>query len=166
MMDRLAKRLREIGIAYRGEFALSSGEKSTYYLDIRKAYGIPDALRMISEDLWKIIDKDVNCIATQGYGGISPASIIAVEHNLYLTLVRSEQKAYGLANIIEGYKPAKRDRVAIIDDVLTTGGSLRKIIREIELTGASILGCYVVVKRGEADLVYPLKWLLTADQLL
>ena len=56
--------------------------------------------------------------------------------------------------------------VVLVDDVFTTGGSLRKMIEVIRSTGAEILGCYVVVKRGEGELEVPLHYLFVAEDLL
>lgn len=165
-MNELVKRLHELNVVKRGDFSLSSGGKTDYYIDLRKAYGDPNARRMIKERLWNLMPEGITCIAGQGYGGITPASIIAEEHGLYLTLVRDARKDYGMTNIIEGYMPIVDDRVVIVDDLLTTGGTLRRVIENIQPTGAQILGCYVVIKRGEAELNYPVKWLLTAEQLL
>ncbi|MBI2547654.1 MAG: hypothetical protein HYW23_04420 [Candidatus Aenigmarchaeota archaeon] len=166
MMERLTRRLHEIGVVHKGKFKLSSGNISDYYIDLREAYGYPDTRKMIVEELWKLMDKDVTCVAAMGYGGISPATILAHDHNLNLTLVRRKPKDYSRMTSVDGYIPNENDRIAVIDDIITTGGSLQRIITELEPTRAKIVGCYVVVKRGEADLKYPVRWLLTTEQLL
>ena len=68
-----------------------------------------------------------------------------------LTLVRDEPKKHGKGGWIDGYVPNEQDKVVLVDDVFTTGGSLRKLIKILEPTKAEIIGVYVVVKRGEGS---------------
>lgn len=158
--------LKPLEIILREPVTLASGMTSDFYLDVKKAYGYPRALNMIAEELWERIDKRATCIATAGYGGLSPATLISSRHNLNLTLVRDEPKKHGKGGWIDGYVPNEQDKVALIDDVFTTGGSLRKLIEILEHIKAKIIGAYVVVKRGEGDLPIPLTYLLTSEELL
>lgn len=160
-MKLLIKRLKEIQIVCEGTVGLKNAGQSNVYFDIKKAYGHPDALRLICDALWQKIDKKTTCIATSGYGGMSPATLLAVDYDKKLTLIRDEPKKYGLNKLIEGYVPTKNDKVAIIDDVLTTGKTLEKAIETVQATGAEVSGCYVIVKRGDVKLSAPLQYLLT-----
>ncbi len=166
MHDELVKVLRQLSIVCRASLVLSSGEKSEFYVDVKKAYGCPGVLNLISDELYKTIDKNATCIAAAGYGGLSPASVISSKYRLNLSLVRDQPKKHGRCKLIDGYLPGKTDCVAIIDDVFTTGGSLGKIINALEPTGAKILGCSVVVKRGSGQLQAPLSYLITLEELL
>lgn len=166
MSDELIKRLKGIDIIYRGTVNLKNAGASDFYVDIKKAYGYPDVLNSISRELWKTMRKDITCIAASGYGGMSPATVISSEHGLNLILVRDEPKKYGKGGWIDGYNPNKKDRVAIVDDVFTTGGSLRKIIEVLKPTEAEIDGCYVIVKRGEGELFSSLTYLFTPEDLI
>ena len=166
MSDELIRKLKQLDIIYREPVNLKNAGASDFYVDIKKAYGYPDALNQISDELWKKIDKNVTCIATAGYGGLSPATVISSRHDLYLALVRDEPKKHGRSCWIDGYIPNEQDRVAIVDDVFTTGGSLKKIVGVIEPTGAEIIGCYVVVKRGNGKIQVPVTYLLTSEELL
>lgn len=166
MPSDLIELLKQLDIVYRKSVDLKNAGVSDFYFDIKKAYGYSRALNQISNELWGRIDKSVTSIVTAGYGGLSPATVIASRHNLYLTLIRDKLKKHGKVGWIDGYIPNGQDKVAIIDDVFTTGGSLRKIIEVIKPTGAEILGCYVVIKRGEGKLRVPLTYLLTSDDLI
>jgi len=137
-----------------------------YYIDIKRAFGDSDALNLMANELWFEIDNRTTCIAAVGYGGIPLATPISLLYGLNLTLVRDESKKHGRKTWIDGYVPTKRDKVSIVDDVFTTGRNLRKIIKILEPTGAEILGCHVVVKRGEGKLKIPFTYLMTAEQLL
>ena len=166
MKEELIRVLRELGVVYREPVVGVSGKLLEYYVDVKKAYGNPRALRLISKCLWEIIDKNATCIAAMGYGGISPASVISAQQGLHLALIRDTPKQHGKGGFIDGYVPTFEDKVAIIDDVFTTGGSLRKILSAIEPTKAQVLGCCVVVKRGDGELGVPLRWLLKVEELM
>ena len=165
MNNELIRSLKQLDIIYQEHINLKNAGASDFYVDVKKAYGYPNALDSISDELWKEIGERATCIATAGYGGLPPATIISLRHHLYLTLVRDAPKKHGRGGWIDGYVPNEQDKIAIVDDVFTTGGSLRKIIEALEPTGAEILGCYVVVKRGDGNLQIPLKYLLTSEEL-
>jgi len=164
--EELIKILKEIDIVYRESVELKHGDVAEFYVDVKKAYGYPNALNLICDGLWEKINKTTTCIATEGYGGVTPASVLSSRYNLNLTLVRKEPKKHGKISWIDGYVPTREDRVSVIDDVLTTGGSLSKIIQIVKLTGAEVLGSHVVVKRGYANLEVPMHYLLTVEDLL
>ncbi len=166
MTDELVRRLKELDIIHREPVELKHAGASGFYVDVKMVYGYPDALNLISDALMERIDRSTSCVATAGYGGLSPATVISSRHGLHLTLVRDQQKKHGKGGWIDGYVPNEHDRITIVDDVFTTGGSLRKIIEALEPTGAIILGCCVVVKRGEGTLAVPLAYLLTPEELL
>ena len=169
----LITRLKETGIVQRKQVQLSHAGMSDIYFDIKKAYGYPDILQLITEELWKLIqkdafqhEKDLSVIAATGYGGITPASIVALDNMKYLTLVRTELKQHGLNKHIECYKPVPSDLIALIDDVGTTGKTLQKATDILQKTGADVLGAYFVVKRGDIKLSVPFRYVMTADELL
>ncbi len=165
MRDDLINTLKELDIIHRGNVNLKNAGASQFYIDIKKAYGYPAALNLICDKLWQIIEKDATCIATTGYGGMAPAATISARYNRHLTLVRDEPKKHGMSGLIDGYLPTEKDKVAIIDDVFTTGKSIKKTIEILKPTGAEIIGCYVVCKRGEGKLETPLHYLLTSENL-
>ena len=166
MDEFLIRRLKEIGVVCKTDVELKHAGSSGIYFNIKKAYGYPELLQLICSALWEQIDKNLTCLATTGYGGNSPATLLSADHYKYLTLIREAPKEYGLQGLIEGYMPTKQDSVAIIDDVCTTGKTMEKAIEVVYATGAKVLGCYVIVQRGEAKLSVPLHYLLTAEDLL
>jgi orotate phosphoribosyltransferase len=166
MKNDLVRKLKQLDVIYREQVELKHAGISDFYIDIKKAYGYPDVLNSICGCLWEQIDRRTTCIATAGYGGLSPATVLSTRYNLKLALVRDQPKKHGKGGWIDGHIPTKEDKVSIVDDVFTTGGSLRKIIEVLKPTEAEILGCYVVVKRGEGNLGVPLSHLFVTEDLL
>jgi orotate phosphoribosyltransferase len=65
-------------------------------------------------------------------------------------MVREQPKEHGKETLIDGYVPTRADRVSLVDDVVTTGRSFEHMIKVLKPTGAEILGCHAIVKRGES----------------
>lgn len=166
MQDDLIIRLKQLQIVHQGPVELKNAGSSQYYIDIKKAYGDAEAFDLLVRHLGEKIPNRTTCIAASGYGGIPLAAALAVNYLRNLVLVREEPKSHGLMKMIEGYTPTNEDRITIVDDVFTTGGNLRKIIALLQPTGAEMIGCYVVVKRGQGDLPVPLEYLLEVKDLL
>ncbi|MDO8511314.1 MAG: phosphoribosyltransferase family protein [Nanoarchaeota archaeon] len=166
MQDDLITRLKQLKIVHRGEVELSHAGPSDYYIDIKKAYGDAEAFDLMAKRLGEKIPNRTNCIAASGHGGLPLAGALSVLYKRNLSLVRTELKDHGLLKYIDGYVPSEGDRVAIVDDVFTTGRTLQKVINIITPTGAEIVGCYVFVKRGEGQLSVPVESLLRVEDLL
>lgn len=118
---------------------------------MKKVLGYPKASELICDELCKIIDRRTTCVASIGYGGLPLAAIVSLKLGLPLVVVREKPREHGLKNLIDGYVPTKKDRVAIVDDVFTMGTSMLKIITALAKTKAKILAGYVVVNRGNAS---------------
>src|SRR3989338_4736472 len=161
-MGGLIEKLNQLDVLERQKVILKSKKISDFYIDIKKAYGFSEILNEITDRLYVLIPKEANCIAASDYGGLPIATAISSNYGLNLVLIRNKRKNYGLNKLIDGYIPNLKDKVAIVDDVMTTGSSLKKIINVIKPTKAKILGCYVVVNRGKVNLEYPIHWLFEA----
>jgi orotate phosphoribosyltransferase len=161
--------------SYGRDIPLTSGSVSDFYIDVKKACGYPSSLNAICDALYEILDKRTTCVVAGGYGG-TPAVHLAGKYNLELTLFREKRKQHGKSSLIEswagfveGHVPTRDDKLSLIDDVWTTGGSVRGMIEVVKQSEAEIIGCYVVAKRGEGnldDLGIPLKHLLETEDLL
>jgi orotate phosphoribosyltransferase len=157
----LITRLRELEVVRFEPVRLRHGGTAPFYVDIKKAYGDPIALRMMSEELWRIMDKRATCIVAGGYGGLPLAAVLSASHYLPLTLVREQAKDHGTMAKLEGYLPTAQDNAVICDDVCSTGKSIESYKTAIGHTGASIIGSYVIVNRGE----YPVTAVLNVKEL-
>lgn len=160
MNEELMRGLKEIGVVERGRFLLKSGVESNFYIDIKKAYGYPIMLDLMTELLYENMDKGANCVAAQGHGGIPLASTMSLRYGLNLILVRERAKGYGRNTLIDGYVPNRDDMIWIVDDVLTSGMAIRGIENSLRETGAMILGAGVVIKRGDVRLNFPVRHII------
>ena len=147
----LAKELKKLEIIKKGKFVLTSGQKSDFYVDMKQVLGYPKISALICSEFCKIIDKRATCVASIGYGGLPLAARVSFKLGLPLIVVREKARKHGLKNLIDGYVPTIKDKVAIVDDVFTVGTSMTKIIKVLDKTKARILAGYVVVNRGDAS---------------
>ncbi|MEK6905985.1 MAG: phosphoribosyltransferase family protein [Nanoarchaeota archaeon] len=166
MQDNLIARLKYLQIVHHGEVELSHGGTSHYYIDLKKAYGDAEAFYLLAKRIGEKIPNKVSCIDGGGYGGLPLAAAVSALYLRDLSLVRDEPKNHGIIKMIEGHFPTKEDKIAIVDDVFTTGKSLQKIVDIIIPTGAEIVGCYVLVKRGEGQISVPVESLLRVEDLV
>ena len=134
------------GCIKKGLFILKNGESSDYYIDIKSVISYPHLVKYIGDQLYELLDEfDVICGIP--YGALPIASYISTTYNKPLIYVRDKVKGYGTQKLIEGnYKP--EDRCAIIDDVLTTGGSLEKEYNILS-SELNIVDTAVVVNRSK-----------------
>ena len=144
----LIKYLKSKNVLKFGEFTLRSGIKTHYYCDIKEALGDPELLDLFTKGLIKLVPKNTTCIAGSGYGGITLASLVSYKFKLPLVLVRDKIKNHGTKKLIDGYVPTAKDRVCIVDDVFTTGSSIRETKEKLMKTKAKITKAIVVLNRS------------------
>ena len=142
--------------ARRGNFTLASGKQSSFYIDCRLTTMSPEGLssigpiglEMIRERGWR---PDSVGGLTLGADPVSYAISYASagsDNPVRAFTVRKEAKTHGTGKLIEGPFDGA-DRVVVIEDVITTGGSALKAVEVIRAAGATILGVLAVVDREE-----------------
>lgn len=145
-----------------GQFTLASGKTSSYYINSKKVLFHSEAVALLGETLWEETkDLDIQAIGGLEVGAI-PMSTAAVQsyhlHGRELEgfFVRKQAKAHGSQERVEGVLPRKA-RVVMVDDVLTTGGSVMQAITEVEKAGATIVAVVCIVDRleGARELLEP-----------
>jgi orotate phosphoribosyltransferase len=151
--QRLLELFRSRAVSF-GKFTLASGKESTYYINSKKVLFHSEAVALLGEAIYDKT-KDLNIQATGGLEvGAIPMATAAVlayhAHGRELEgfFVRKQPKGHGSQERIEGVLPAKA-RVAILDDVLTTGGSVLQAITEVEKAGATVAAVVCIVDRLE-----------------
>lgn len=148
MKNILIKLLKQKNIIKHGDFVFRSGINSKSYCDIKEAFGHPIILENIISEMVKLIPKNSTCITGSGYGGITLASLIAYKKRLPLVLARETVKDHGTKKAIEGYVPNKKDVVCVVDDVFTTGSSIRDTKERLSKLGVKFAKPVVVLNRS------------------
>lgn len=141
--------LKACGAIRYGNFTLASGKKSKYYIDIKKASTDPKTLKLIARQAaFRIKQMDVNIVAGVELGGVPLATAASIETELPLLIVRKAIKDYGTKSRFVGdIEP--EDRLVMLEDVTTSGGSVRNAIEVVRETGASVKYVISVVDREE-----------------
>lgn len=141
--------LKACGAIRYGDFTLASGKKSKYYIDIKKASTDPKTLKLIARQAaFRIKQMDVNIIAGVELGGVPLATAVSMETELPLLIVRKAVKDYGTKSRFVGdIRP--EDRLVMLEDVTTSGGSVRNAIEVVRETGANVKYVISVVDREE-----------------
>ena len=142
--------------ARRGHFTLASGRESTLYIDARQTTMSPDGLALVGplglaaleSSGWRV---DAVGGLTLGADPISYAVAYAsalAGRPLRAFTVRKEAKAHGTGKLVEGPFRAG-DRVAVIEDTITTGGSALRAVEAVRAAGGVVAGVLALVDREE-----------------
>lgn len=117
---------------------LANGEISKYYVDIKRSYGEQAFLQDYASYMIFSIGfntSSFSCVVGSGYGGI-PLAIEIFSHlkmyDIKLSLIRDIPKNHGKPSMFDGYpleELNKNKEILIVDDVITTGGSIKKIVK-------------------------------------
>ena len=175
MKTELGQILNRIGALKFGTFKLTSGEISPYYLDLRIVPSFPDAFKRICDLYIELIKSDVGTngfdrIAGIPTAGISFASIAAYHLQKPFVYVRTEERQHGRGRRVEGIlNPG--DRVLLMDDLITKGGSILKSAESVRAEGGVVTNAVVLMDRQEngkqnlADAGINLHCVLTTSEL-
>ncbi|WP_054840824.1 orotate phosphoribosyltransferase [Thermococcus peptonophilus] len=136
-----------------GRFILTSGgKKSDYYINVKKLSTKPHALKLIAKLMAEEAQKRgiaFDRVAGPELGAIPIATALALETEKPLVIVRKKPKGgHGTGSQLEGEVKAG-DKVLLVEDVTTTGGSVLKAAEVLEREGAEIAAVMVVVDREE-----------------
>jgi orotate phosphoribosyltransferase len=149
-----ASELAELGrdlvkVSYlKGDFVLRSGRRSNRYFDKFLFETDPALLRRIGKHLAALVPKETQRLAAPELGAVLLGGAVSMETGLPLVLVRKEPKGYGTSKQIEGHLRT-RDRVTLIEDVVTTGGDSLRSAQVLRDAGADVIHLVVVLDRGE-----------------
>ena len=170
----LSQILNRIGAIKFGTFKLTSGRISPYYIDLRIIPSFPDAFQKVCDLYIKLLEKDLGVenfdrIAGIPTAGMPFASVIAYHLKKPFIYIRSKVKLHGRERRIEGViMPG--NRVLLVDDVVTTGLSLRKAAKNMRAEGGVVSDALVMLDREEGGKERLLKdniklhYLLTASE--
>ena len=153
MEKKIAKDLLSIGAVFlRPEqpFTWASGIKSPIYCDNRLTLTAPEVRNHVEEGLAELIRKhypEVEVLMGTSTAGIAHAAITATILNLPMGYVRSGSKDHGRGNQIEGKLEAGQ-KVVVVEDLISTGGSCIEVIEALRAAGADVLGIVSIFTYG------------------
>jgi uridine monophosphate synthetase len=173
----LATALYDAGCIRFGNFTLASGRQSPVYVDLRRAMSNPAAFREVVgayEGILRGLDDADNApdlLAAVPYAALPAAGALAASSGKPLVYPRKEAKEHGTGQRVEGsFQPG--ETVLLIEDVITSGGSILTAAKTLERAGLRVVGASVLVDRmqgGRAAMEqrgYTLHAALTLPQLL
>ena len=136
-----------------GDFTLASGKNSPYYIDLRLIPSYPHEYRKIIKGLQNLIAKDVgfenfHALVSVPTGGLVVAASLATEIVKPLIYVRKEAKEHGTGKAVEGVI-CHDMKLLMIEDVVTSGGSIINAINSIKEEKMIVTDAYAVVDRME-----------------
>lgn len=178
------KRLKEIILKFSYEkrkVTLASGRSSDFYFDGKQTSLHPEGAFLLGELMWKIIQEHFP--QTGAVGGptlgadplATAVSLISYQHGFGVPafIVRKAPKGHGTGRWIEGNKHLRPGmRVVLLEDVVTTGGSIIKAAQQVREAGLVPVGVVVLVDRQEGGAEnlqaagLPLVSLFTKEELL
>jgi orotate phosphoribosyltransferase len=154
--DEAARILLEIKAAYaydgKDPFVFTSGRKSPVYVDIRKLISFPRARSRLMDLAVQSIERaagyeSIDAIAGGETAGIPFAAWIAERMGLPMLYVRKQPKGFGRMAQIEGVL-SEGQRVVLVEDLATDGGSKINFINALKTAGASVQHTFVVFHYG------------------
>jgi orotate phosphoribosyltransferase len=153
MSKRIAELLLEISavsLSPQNPYTWSSGMRSPIYCDNRLTMSYPEVRREIANGLGELIREhfpEVEVIAGTATAGIPHAAWVSAKLDLPMCYVRSSAKGHGKGNQIEG-KVLSGQKVVIVEDLISTGGSVITAADALRDAGAEVLGAVAIFTYG------------------
>lgn len=131
-------------------FTWASGWKSPIYCDNRLSLSFPEIRSVIKEGLVQAIRENfatAEAIAGVATAGIAQGALVADSMNLPFVYVRPKPKDHGMENLIEG-KVVKNQKVVVVEDLVSTGGSSLKAVQALRDAGFEVMGMVSIFNYG------------------
>ena len=144
----LVRELREHALVL-GDFTLTSGAKSSYLIDAKRAIMRPAGFAALA----RLAAAEVNATGAGAVGGMTmgadpiACAALAGGADVPAFFVRKERKEHGLSRWIEGPPLEPGTRCLIVEDVVTTGGSTIRAIERVREEGHEVCGVLVILDR-------------------
>ena len=137
----------------RGEFRLTSGRSSNFFIDLKKTMFDPEGALLLADLLFAMIrTEDVDCIGGMETGAIPLVAALCLrswpEKPLKGFFIRKEAKGHGTDQQVDGLLDSG-SRVIMFEDVTTTGGSALKAVEAVRDAGGEIALVFTMVDREE-----------------
>ena len=143
-------KIKAVKVQPSNPFTWASGWKSPIYCDNRKTLSYPELRTFIKIEFSRLIREkygQADVIAGVATGAIAQGAMVADELELPFVYIRSSPKDHGLENLIEGeLKPGQK--VVVIEDLISTGGSSLKAVEALRRDGCEVLGMMAIFTYG------------------
>ncbi len=142
--------IKAIKLSPSNPFTWASGLKSPIYCDNRTTLSFPEVRNYIRDSFCTLIRQqypDVEVIAGVATGAIAHGVLVAEQMSLPFVYVRSDAKKHGMCNQVEGCLQSGQ-KVVVIEDLVSTGGSSLVAVEALRAAGANVLGLYAIFTYG------------------
>jgi orotate phosphoribosyltransferase len=153
--DQILEHFKETDALLDGHFILSSGLHSPKYLQCALALQYPaDAARFGREIAERFLNEGIETVASPAIGGLIIG--FAVAQALNVRFIWTERQE-GVMTVRRGFQVREGERILVVEDVITTGGSTRECIAALEKEGANVVAAASIIDRsgGTADVGVP-----------
>ena len=148
-MSEIAEKIKAAGAIKKGKFKLSNGSLTDYYVDKYVFETQPDVLDAVADEIASRRDpNEVDVVAGPELGAVPLVTAVSLRTGIPCAYIRKGQKHYGTQARIEG-KIEKGQRVAIVEDVTTTGNTILDTAELVEEVGGIPTHLIVVVDRND-----------------
>ncbi len=154
-MNQILEHFRETDALLDGHFILSSGLHSPKYLQCALALQYPsDAAKFGKAIAEHFTDANIETVASPAIGGLIIGYEVAKALNVRFVWTEREN---GVMTLRRGFSVKENERILVVEDVITTGGSTRECIEALETRGAKVVGAASIIDRsgGVADVGIP-----------
>jgi len=144
--NHLIEIFQKTGALLEGHFILTSGRHSPMYFQCAKVLQYPKYLQKFSNEIVNYFqDMDIDIVITPAVGGIVLGTEIGRQLNKQTIFAEREQ---GVMTLRRGFEINPETNVLVIEDVITTGGSVSEVIELVKNSGANVIGVGILVDRS------------------
>lgn len=162
--ERVLEVLKEAGVLQEGHFLLTSGRHSNKYLQCAKIFRNTKYSEELCADLAEKYKNDnVEVVIGPAMGAVQMA--YEVSRTLHCENFFTERDENGKMTLRRGFSISKGERVLVVEDVVTTGGSVKEVVSLVQNAGGIVVGVGSIVDRtnGMVDFGVPYKAVYSAD---
>jgi orotate phosphoribosyltransferase len=151
--------LRDRGAVRSGHFLLSSGKHSDTYVEKARVLESPSDTLRLAEEIASWYE-GIDAVASPAVGALPLGFAVALGADArFLYAERTD----GRLQFRRGFVLRREERVLVVEDVVTTGGSAAEVVQLVRSTGASVLGVAALVDRSVVALPFPLRAVLRVE---
>tara|TARA_Y100001934_G_C12222581_1_gene711437 strand:- start:521 stop:1099 length:579 start_codon:yes stop_codon:yes gene_type:complete len=144
--DQLIEIFQKTGALLQGHFILTSGRHSPTYFQCAKVLQYPEYLKRFSNEIvHHFQEAEIDMVITPAVGGIVLGTEVGRQLNKQTIFAEREQ---GVMTLRRGFEISPKSNVLVIEDVITTGGSVQEVIELVANSDATVTGVGVLVDRS------------------